>query len=178
MIAFAKRHPAIRLMVAAAALALIATGGATASLQGSGASASPAAKQQAGTVQHLTLYIFRGVQHIKGPDGKSHDTVVPSNFVVKAGVPVQVKVINNDEAGHSITAPTLGFDKLIKPGKETAPEKVTSVTTTFTFTAKKKGVFRWYCKIPCDHKAGLWAMTPGYSGPSKEGFMAGFIVVV
>jgi heme/copper-type cytochrome/quinol oxidase subunit 2 len=173
MALFSRRHSAIRLLVgAAAALALLLAVGATVSLQRAGAASSRSGTQQ------LTVYVFRGVQHIKGPDGRSHDTMVPSNFVVKAGVPVQVTVINNDEMPHSITAPTFGLDQMIKPGKTTGPEQVKSVTTTFTFTAKKKGVFRWYCKIPCDHKANLWAMGPGYSGPSKEGFMAGFIVVV
>jgi heme/copper-type cytochrome/quinol oxidase subunit 2 len=173
MALFSKRHSAIRLLIsAAAALALLLAVGATVSLQRAGAASSTSGKQQ------LTVYIFRGVTHIKGPDGKSHDTMVPSNFVVKAGVPVQVKVINNDEASHSITAPTLGLDQIIKPGNQTGPKTVSPVTTTFTFTAKKKGVYRWYCKVPCDHKANLWAMGPGYSGPSKEGFMAGFIVVI
>jgi plastocyanin len=173
MALFSRRYSSVRLLViAAAALALLLAVGAAVSLQSAGAASSASGQQQ------LTMYIFRGVTHIKGPDGKSHDTVVPSNFVVKAGTTVQVKVINNDEASHSITAPALGLDQTIKPGKETGPEQVTPVTSTFTFTAKKKGVYRWYCKVPCDHKANLWAMGPGYSGPSKEGFMAGFIVVI
>jgi plastocyanin len=131
------------------------------------------------SAQQLTLYVFSGKFKIKGPDGRAHDTIVPSNFVVKAGVPVKVTVINYDEAQHSITAPGLKLDLLIQGGKENkATGVVTPVTSTFTFTASKKGVYRWYCKIPCDHKANLWAMGPGFGGPGKEGFMAGYIVVI
>ncbi len=78
-----------------------------------------------------------------GPHGKSHDTIVPSDFVVKAGVPVKLTMINHDEAAHSNTAPGFGVDLEIKGGKENkATGNVTPVTTTFTFTAKKTGVFR------------------------------------
>jgi plastocyanin len=155
------------LLFAALGVALVGTSLAAGSL------ASHASTQQ------LTLYVFSGKFKIKGPDGKAHDTIVPSNFVVKAGVRVKVTVINYDEAQHSITAPGLKLDLLIKGGKENkATGVVTPVTSTFTFTANKKGVYRWYCKIPCDHKANLWAMGPGFGGPGKEGFMAGYIVVI
>lgn len=133
--------------------------------------------------QQLTLYVLRGqiapgVRGVPGPDKKGHDAIVPANFVVKAGVPVVLKVINYDEGQHSITSPALGLNFVIKPGHELKNGTVEPVTSTFTFTAKKPGTFRWYCIYPCDKGANYWAMGQGYSGPGKEGFMAGFIVVL
>lgn len=133
----------------------------------------------AAPAQQLTLYVFRGVEHIMGPDGKSHDTIVPATFVVKAGIPVKLTVINYDESNHSITAPGLNLNLVIKPGKKVGNTKTISpVSTTLTFTATKTGVFRWHCNYPCDKGANLWAMGQGYGGPGKEGFMAGYIVVI
>jgi plastocyanin len=146
--------------------------------------------------QQVLMYVFRG--HINGkpgvpgPDRKGHDTFVPSTFAVKVGVPVKVTVINYDEGAHSLVAPDLGLSVTIKPGKEpkgqSAKDKETAkdeigegvqpVTTTFTFTPTKAGVYRWYCSLPCDAGQGYWAMGMGYSGPGKEGSMAGFIVVL
>jgi heme/copper-type cytochrome/quinol oxidase subunit 2 len=127
--------------------------------------------------QSLIIYVFGGKEGIKGPDGNPHDTVVPSSFVIKAGQPVNVTVINYDESPHSITSSELGINLMIKPGKEVG-DTVQPVTTTFTFTAQKPGVYRWSCVIPCDKGHGMWAMGEGYGGPGKEGFMAGNIVVV
>jgi hypothetical protein len=45
-------------------------------------------------------------------------------------------------------------------------------------TPAKKGIYRWFCSLPCDMPQGMWAMGRGYGGPSKEGFMAGNIVVI
>ena len=55
---------------------------------------------------------------------------------------------------------------------------VRPVTTTATFTPAKKGVYRWFCSLPCYKRQAMWAMSRGYSGPSQEGFMAGSIVVI
>jgi plastocyanin len=144
--------------------------------------------------QHIFIYVFRG--HINGKpgvpgaDGKGHDTLVPSTFAVKVGTPVIVTVVNYDEGAHSIVAPDLGLNVTIKPGTETKDAKdheaaseeigegVQPVTTTFTFTPTKTGVFRWFCALPCDAGQHGWAMQMGYSGPGKEGAMAGFIVVL
>jgi len=134
----------------------------------------PARAFAAPATQNVTIYIFGDFSKIAvGPDGKTHDTVVPSGFVVKADVPVTVTVINND----SITAPGLKLDALIKSGREEG-DKVIPVTTTFTFTPHKRGSYRWHCRIPCDSTYGYWAMGMGYGGPGKEGFMSGQIVVI
>jgi plastocyanin len=144
--------------------------------------------------QHVFLYVFRGhingERGVPGPDGKGHDVFVPSTFAVKAGVPVVVTVVNYDEGAHSIVAAGLGLNVVIKPGiepKEAAGKESTAedigegvqpVTTTFTFTPAHKGVYRWYCGVPCDAGQNYWAMGQGYGGPGKEGFMAGYIVVL
>lgn len=81
------------------------------------------------------------------------------------------------EGPHSITAPDLSINQLIIPGNEVGDD-VQPVTTTFTITPTKKGVFRWHCIPPCDAGHRGWAMTDGFGGPGQEGFMAGYIVVV
>ena len=125
----------------------------------------------------LSAIMYGSKLGIKGPDGLPHDILIPSSFVIKSGVPVTLSVVNYDEGPHTITAPDLGLNLLMKGGKEQPDKSVVPVTTTFHFTATKKGVFRWFCALPCDAKHGAWDMKAGYSGPDKEGFMAGFIVV-
>ena len=127
--------------------------------------------------QSLTLYVFRGAQGILGPDGKGHDAIVPSSFVVKVGIPAHLTIINYDEGAHTITCKDLGLDIQIKPGKEVG-NTVQPVTTMASFTPSKKGTFRWYCALACDAGGHGWAMEQGYAGPDKEGYMAGFIVVM
>ena len=161
------------------AVALAAVGAALAAQTPAGATASLSAAAAPG--QTVIIYSFGrhivGDVGIKGPDGLSHDTIAPANFVLKKGVPATIKVINYDEGAHSITAPSLGLNLTIKPGIEKGAT-VTPVTTTFTFTPTKTGVFRWWCALPCDKHQNFWAMNKGYGGPGKEGFMAGSIVVM
>lgn len=121
--------------------------------------------------QRLEAVIYGSSLGIKGADGKAHDLTIPSNFIAKADVPVRMSVTNYDETPHTITAPDLHLNAQIKPGNE-AGEK-----TSFTFTPAKKGVFRWYCALPCGDAGSSWEMQPGYGGPGKEGFMAGYFVV-
>jgi plastocyanin len=110
-----------------------------------------------------------------GPDGKGHDTYIPSTIKVKAGDTISVTVANYDEGPHSFTSPSLGVNASI-PGAINATKKIPS-KTTFTFTAKQAGKFRWYCMIPCDLKQNGWAMTANKNGePSQDGFMAGYVV--
>jgi plastocyanin len=136
-----------------------------------GASANPAG-------QTVTAYIFRGEEGVKGPDGKGHDAFVPSSFVVVAGQPVTVNVINSDEGKHSITSKELNLDQEIAAGKQLANDEIEPVTTTFTFTAAKEGVYRWDCELTCDGGGGNWAMSNAFDGAGEPGFMAGYIVAV
>jgi plastocyanin len=140
--------------------------------------AAPLARANAAMMgQKVTLYIFRGKQGILGPDGKGHDAFVPSSFVVKAGSPVTVDFINYDEGPHTLTAPKLNLNIVVNPGKEVGND-VKPVTTTATFTVAQPGTYRWYCAVTCDAGGHGWAMEQGYAGPSKEGYMAGFIVAM
>jgi hypothetical protein len=127
---------------------------------------------------NVTVYVFSGGEKIMGPDGKPHDTVVPSSFVFKAGEPVTITAINYDESPHSLTSSDLKLNFTIKAGVVGKDGKIEPTTSTITFTPADKGVYRWYCVYPCDKGHGMWAMGQGYGGPGKEGFMAGYIVVI
>ena len=110
-----------------------------------------------------------------GPDGKTHDTFIPSNFTVYAGQLVDLTVINYDEGPHSFTSTCLGVNFMI-PGRTAVG--VPSVSH-FQFTPSSPGVFRWWCSTPCDAGQGGWAMTTGSDGGIGQlGFMAGYVTVL
>jgi hypothetical protein len=144
--------------------------------------------QRSPAIQTVQMYVLKGhnmpSMSLMGPDGKPHDAILPSTFAVKSGVPARLVITSYDVMPHSVTAPGLGLNVTIKAGKATGHmgmgemEMVTPVTTTVTFTPPKAGIFRWFCAMPCDDDAKYWAMGQGYSGPGKEGFMAGFIAVM
>ncbi|HEV2281526.1 MAG TPA: cupredoxin domain-containing protein [bacterium] len=151
----------------------VAAGG----LAGAALMAGPFARMAAAQTQKVTVYIFRGKTGILGPDKKGHDAFVPPNFVIKAGTPVTVDFINYDEGAHTLTSPKAKLDIQIKGGKEVGND-VQPVTTSATFTIAQPGTYRWYCALTCDAGGHGWAMEQGYAGPSKEGYMAGFIVAM
>lgn len=110
-----------------------------------------------------------------GPDKKTHDTVIPSDFTVYLGQTVNLTIINYDEGPHTFTSPELGVS-FQYPGAISAG--VPSISH-FQFTASKAGVFRWYCTLPCDMGQGGWAMTAGTDGqPGQLGFMGGHVTVI
>ena len=152
-------------------LALAGAAIATAAFAASGALASPA-KQQ--TV-YKTMIIVGHALGQKGPDGLLHDTTYGANFDAKLGEKVVVTVYNYDEGPHTITAPGLKLNVLIKGA--TNEEKGIPSKKVFSFVAKKKGTFRWYCALPCDAGQHGWAMTPSKKGPDQDGFMAGYITI-
>jgi plastocyanin len=154
-----------KLFAAATALA------ATAALASAPASAAASA-------EHITVYVLRGAMGPKGPDGLGHDMFVPADFPLKVGTPVDLTIVNYDEGPHSITSKQMGLNIMVKPGHEQADGSVTPVTTEYSFTPTKKGVFRWHCAIPCDKGGKFWAMSKGYDGPDQDGYMAGYFVVM
>jgi len=93
----------------------------------------------------------------KGPDGKMHDAFMKTEFAVKVGQPLTLKVDNTDNAPHSITSPVAGVNVTIQPGVH-----------TYTFVVNKAGRYLWYCMVPCDSDANGWAM-------QHPGFMSGYI---
>jgi heme/copper-type cytochrome/quinol oxidase subunit 2 len=131
-------------------------------------------------VQNLTIYVMPDDLGLVGPDKLHHDSFIPASFVLKAGEQVQLTVINYDDVPHSITAPGLGLNLVVKPGTDVAgSDQVTPVTTTFTFTPTKKGQFRWHCMFPCDTGTGKGvAMKSSFDGQDADGFMAGYIEVI
>ena len=124
--------------------------------------------------QQVTVYVLPGA--LPGPDGKGHDSFVPSTFAVKSGAAAQLEIVNYDTGAHTITAPTLNLNIQIAPAKKDGG-KVTPVATTYTLPPTKVGTYRWYCALQCDGPS-HWAMDQGYGGPGKEGYMAGFIVAI
>ena len=132
-----------------------------------------------GIASHITVYVLPGTDGLgfTGPDKTHHDTMVPSSFVLRKGAQVTVTVVNLDEMKHSITAPGLGVNFIIRAGVERKDGTVAPTTTTFTFVPAKAGEFRWYCVFPCDMPQ-HWAMSASYDGPDRDGFMAGIIRVL
>jgi hypothetical protein len=92
-----------------------------------------------------------------GPDGIKHDAFTKTEFAVKVGQTLELKINNTDEGEHSITSPILGVNLVIKPGVH-----------TYQLVVKEKGRFSWFCVIPCDDKANGWAM-------QHAGYMSGYI---
>jgi heme/copper-type cytochrome/quinol oxidase subunit 2 len=92
-----------------------------------------------------------------GPDGKKHDAFTKTEFDVRAGQPLQLKIDNTDDVPHSITSPVAGVNITIQPGVH-----------TYTLTVNEPGRFQWFCIIPCDSDAHGWAM-------EHAGYMAGYI---
>ncbi len=95
----------------------------------------------------------------KGPDGKLHDAFSMTEFKVKAGELVALKINNQDESPHSITSALAGVNIVAMPGVH-----------TYMLEVKTPGRYEWKCIIPCDTEANGWAMT-------HPGYMAGYITV-
>jgi uncharacterized cupredoxin-like copper-binding protein len=173
-----KKIALVGLAPAAVALAigLSACGGSSASAATSGSSSSTASAQSAST-QTYTLEVLNGklagTNGITAPDGKGHDTFVPSHMTVKAGVPVTMTVYNYDEGPHTFTISSLGVNETIPAHvSDTQPSVV-----TFTVTFPKAGTYRFFCAMPCDAGHGGWAMTTDRlgKGMDQSGFMAGYV---
>ena len=152
-----------------------------------GITAGALAARQAGRraeTQQIMLYVLPGAMGFAGPDGRHHDTIAPSDFVLHRGVPVTFTIVNYDDGLHTIDAPSLGLDITVaaggpagRTGDESETEAITPATTTVTFTPQKQGDFRWQCDVMCDGP-GHWAMSDEYDGTGRDGFMAGWIKVL
>ncbi len=92
-----------------------------------------------------------------GPDGKKHDTYTQTEFAVKVGQKLDLRIDNTDEGEHSITSPEIGVNIVVKPGIH-----------TYQLVVREKGRFSWFCVIPCDSNANGWAM-------QHAGYMSGYI---
>jgi Cupredoxin-like domain len=92
-----------------------------------------------------------------GPDKIMHDAYTKTEFAVKVGQELELKIDNTDEGEHSITSPEIGVNIVVKPGVH-----------TYRIVVKEKGRFSWFCVIPCDDQANGWAM-------QHAGYMSGYI---
>ena len=92
-----------------------------------------------------------------GPDGIKHDAFTQTEFAVKVGQKLNLKIDNTDEGEHSITSPEIGVNIIVKPGVH-----------TYELVVREKGRFSWFCVIPCDEDTNGWAM-------QHAGYMAGYI---
>jgi heme/copper-type cytochrome/quinol oxidase subunit 2 len=87
-----------------------------------------------------------------GRDGKKHDAWTQTEFAVKAGRPLTLRIANADSSPHSLTSIEAGVNIIALPGIH-----------TYTLLVHKRGRFHWRCMITCDTGAAGRAMThPGY----------------
>jgi plastocyanin len=92
-----------------------------------------------------------------GPDGKKHDAFTKTEFAVKVGQPLKLRIDNTDTQPHSITAPEANVSITTMPG-----------THTYTLIVTKPGKYQWFCVYPCDSGGNGWAM-------KHPGYMSGYI---
>jgi hypothetical protein len=116
---------------------------------------TPVTKAPAQAAKVVSLQIIGGNK--LGPDGKKHDEFTKSEFAVKAGQPLKLRIDNTDNAPHSITSLLAGVNITVRPGIH-----------TYTLVVNKKGHFQWFCTLPCDSDANGWAM-------QNPGYMSGYI---
>ncbi len=119
--------------------------------------AVPAASTSAAPAAPKTIDVKIAGSVKKGPDGKMHDAFSVTEYNVKVGQPVTLKIDNTDDAPHSISSPAAGVNIVAQPGVH-----------TYTLVVKTAGKFQWYCMLPCDSDAGGWAM-------QHPGYMSGYI---
>ncbi|MGH2879362.1 MAG: hypothetical protein ACRDK4_07155 [Solirubrobacteraceae bacterium] len=105
--------------------------------------------------QTIETKVVGGAKH--GPDGQMHDIFTVTNFNVKVGQPVKVKIDNTDDVPHSITSAAAGVNIIAQPGVH-----------TYTMTVAVAGKFQWNCMLPCDTDVNGWAM-------QHPGYMSGYI---
>ncbi len=93
-----------------------------------------------------------------GPDGKKHDAFTKTEFAVKVGQPLKLRIDNTDTQPHSITSPEVNVSITAMPG-----------THTYTLIVTKPGKYQWFCVYPCDSGGNGWAM-------KHPGYMSGYII--
>lgn len=93
----------------------------------------------------------------RGPDGRRHDAFTKTEFTVKVGQPLKLRIDNTDNQPHSITAPEANVNIVAMPG-----------THTYVLFVTKPGKYLWFCVFPCDSNSNGWAM-------KHQGYMSGYI---
>jgi len=90
-----------------------------------------------------------------GPEGEKHDAFTQTEFSLRVGQPLKLRIDSTDTVPHSITAPQAGINIVIMPGVH-----------VYTMVVNKAGRFLWFCTFECDE----WAM-------EHPGYMSGYITV-
>jgi plastocyanin len=127
---------------------------AVAQAAGGPARTAPAAAVAAAPANVPTLVTLKVIpEGKKGPEGKLHDDFTVTNFNVKVGQPVTLRIDNTDQVPHSISSPEAGVNIIVQPG-----------THDYTLQVNQAGRFEWRCMFPCDP----WSM-------EHAGYMRGFI---
>ena len=80
-----------------------------------------------------------------------------TEFAVKVGQPIKLRIDNTDNQPHSITAPEANVNIIAMPGIH-----------TYVLYVTKPGRYLWFCVFPCDSNANGWAM-------KHQGYMSGYI---
>lgn len=119
------------------------------------AAATPAPAPSTATAKPVDLKIVGSYK--LGPDGKKHDAFTKTEFAVKVGQPLALRINNTDDVPHSISSPVAGVNITVLPG-----------THTYKLVVTQAGRFQWFCLIPCDTDSHGWAM-------QNAGFMSGYI---
>ncbi len=125
-----------------------------------------------------TVYVLPGNMGFMGPGNRRHDSMAPTSFVLKAGMPVTLTIVNFDDGGHSITSAGLGLNVMITPGTDEADGSIKPAVTTYTFTPTKAGEFHWACMVTCDGPD-HWSMSKAPDGQiGRDGYMGGWFKVL
>lgn len=114
--------------------------------------------QNGGFVAH-TQQIELTILPVTPPRGIVDDDVLEPNFAVQPGVPVTLHITNYTTTVHTFTVPELGVNVAIEPGATGKP-----LTTAFTFTPNKRGVFAWHCVHCPGHMTGVVYAIVGQTG--------------
>lgn len=158
------------------ALAVVGVGigvGAVPALARHATHARPAAADPVAPPSHTVLInVFTAKERVPTPNsnGTFSTAMVPSRWGIDLGVPNVVTVYNYTPAAHTIVAPDLDLNVVVKAGKaikkafagETDTERINGVVpsvTTFTVTGNAQGAYAWNSTAPDD--AGKWGMS-GY----------------
>jgi hypothetical protein len=119
---------------------------------------TPAGDQaQAATSRSQVLDVTIRPESKLGLDGKRHDAYSQTEFAVKAGRPLTLRIDNTDAQPPSITSAAAGVEIIALPG-----------THDYSLLVKSPGRYAWRCMIVCDTGATGWAMT-------HAGYMSGYI---
>jgi plastocyanin len=134
--------------------------------------------------QHITVSVVSAAMQIaKGTDGLFHDAFVPAFFVLKAGQPTYITIVNFSQVHHTFVASGLNLSIDVQPGGRGSAGEPAPSTTTLALAEVVPGTYTWTCTIECDGHNEHWAMasrTDLVSGTYQGvfGFMGGTIAVV